>query len=174
MSFVGNLDDWWERTSPERRVDFNLGNLFMLVGLMIPSLSIVLNGPLTQSVVSDMAEWLQVAMCALIFGGCGMKLHGACAGRRYYFPNTGLKKCYRFGYTGAPFATAGALVYGYYLVRGLPDFWSALGSISTPIFGIGISAQAVIYWLEVRRITRNEVKLTAEAKQAKRDGGAAQ
>jgi hypothetical protein len=163
------LDCWWTKTSPERRVDFNLGNLCMLLGLMIPSLSIVLRGPIEVSVVNDMPEWLQVGMCALIFVGCGMKLHGAIGGRRFYFPNMSLKRCYRWGYTGAPLATIGSFVYGYYLVSGLNDFWSAMGSISTPIFGIGVSAQAVIYRLEVRRIERNEAVLTESRKSAKQE-----
>lgn len=160
VSPITRLDEWWTKKSPARRLDFNLGNLMMLIGLLLPSFSIVVRGPNPASVIAEMSVSLQVMMCACIFGGCALKLHGAMAGRRFWFPNMSLKRCYQFGYTGAPAATAGCLVYGYYLVTGNPDFWVAMGAVSTPIFGIGISGQAILYWLEVRRISRNEVILT--------------
>lgn len=162
MKLVDRLDDWWERASPKRRIDMNFGNMFMLAGLILPALSIVLRGPVPTSALNDMPDTLQIAMCGCIFFGCGMKLHGAIAGRRFYFPHTTLKRCYRYGYTWAPLATAGTWVYGWYIINGTPNFWSAMGGISTPLFGLGISLQAVLYWLEYRRINRNEKHLTAQ------------
>lgn len=128
----------------------------MLIGLMLPSMSIILQGPTPNSVLADMPTWLQIAMCGCIFGGCGIKLHGALTGSRFYFPRTSLTTSYRWGYTGAPMATVGALVYGWFILSGTPTFLSALGGVSTPMFGIGISIQALFYWLESRRIARNE------------------
>lgn len=161
MTIIRRLDRWWERNSPKRRIDFNLGNMFMLAGLMLPSFSIVLRGPVPSSALAAMPTTLQTAMCGCIFAGCGMKLHGALAGRRFYFRRTPLKRCYRYGYTWAPLATIGTWVYAYYIIRGTQNFWSALGAISTPMFGLGISLQAVLYWLEYRRIDRNEKRLIA-------------
>lgn len=154
------MDRWWERVSPQRRIDFNLGNMFMLLGLLFPSLSIMLQGPVPNSTLSEMPEWLQVFMCVLIFFGCGMKLHGALAHRRFYFCNTSLKRCYRYGVAGAPAATSGLLVYGYFLLSSTPTFLSAMSTMGTTFFGIGISGQAVLYWLEARRIERNELEGT--------------
>lgn len=153
---VTSLDNWWEDASPQRRIDFNFGNMGMLLGLMCPSLSIVLKGPVPNSALGMMSTGLQILMCVCIFGGCGMKLHGALSGRRFYFPGTPLKTCYRYGYSGAPIATMGALVYGWYILSNTENWSSALSGVSTPCFGIGISLQAVLYWLEYRRIQRNE------------------
>jgi hypothetical protein len=150
----------------ERRIDFNLGNLCMLVGLMLPALSIVLQGPTPNSVLTDMGEGLQVSMCFCIFTGCGLKLHGALAGRRWYFPRTNLKRCYGYGVAGAPMAAVGAFVYGWFILSNTPTFLSALGGVSTPMFGLGIASQAVLYWLEARRIRHNEIILAARKKES--------
>lgn len=135
----------------------------MLIGLMLPTLSIVLQGPVPNSALEDMHEGLQVAMCAAIFLGCGTKLHGALSGSKWYFPKTRLAKAYRWGYTGAPLATMGTWVYAYYILSGTETFWSALSGISTPMFGLGISIQALFYWLESRRIDNAEWILTRQA-----------
>jgi hypothetical protein len=158
------LDDWWATKASTRRLDRNSGNLAMLVGLMLPSLSIILQGPSPNSVLIDMPDDLQIVMCSWIFLGCGTKLHGALSGSRWYFPNTELKNSYKYGYIGAPIATAGCLVYGWFILSATPTFLSALGGVATPLFGIGISFQAAFYWLESRRINRRERILTREAK----------
>jgi len=153
---INSLDGWWEDVSPKRRIDLNLGNMFMLVGLMLPSLSIVLNGPVPTSILVDMDDDLQISMCACIFFGCGMKLHGALSGRKWWFPNMALKRCYTLGFSGAPIAFVGAITYGYYILHNTPNFWSALSGFSTPMFGTGILLQGLLYILEYRRIDRNE------------------
>jgi hypothetical protein len=163
VTLLARLDRWWEENSPKRRLDRNSGNLFMLLGLMLPSLSIILQGPVPSSVLEDMPAGLQTAMCAFIFLGCGIKLHGVLSGTRWWFPHAALQKCYRWGYTGAPMATTGCLVYGYYILSGTPNFLSALGGVATPMFGLGISVQAVFYWLESRRIEHNELVLREAA-----------
>jgi hypothetical protein len=150
------LDQWWTEKSPKRRIDRNAGNMCMLLGLMLPSLAIILQGPIPNSILDDMPVALQLSMCVCIFSGCGIKLHGAMSGSRWYFPRTPLTKSYRWGYTGAPMATVGAFVYGWYILSGTPNYLSALGGVSTPMFGLGISIQAVFYWLESRRIERNQ------------------
>lgn len=160
---ISSMDKWWDRVSPERRLDRNAGNIFMLVGLMMPSVSIVLRGPTPNSALNFMPSWLQIWMCVFIFAGCGLKLHGAFMGFRFYFPHARLANCYRWGFVGAPLATCGAWVYGWYILANTQDFWSAVQGVSTPMFGTGISVQAVIYWLEWRRIKRREIKLTAAA-----------
>lgn len=174
---VVSLDHWWMTIAPERRIDFNFGNMGMLFGLICSTLSIMLQGPIPNSILEGMSEQLQVMMCFCIFGGCGIKLHGALAGRRFWFPNMTLQRCYQLGYTGAPMATAGALVYGYYILNNAFQqsdsytiFLSATSGVATPSFGIGISLQAVLYWLEARRIERNE-KIIAVI-DATLDGGA--
>lgn len=159
---IARIDAWWARVAPERRIDFNFGNICMLIGLMLPALSIVLQGPSPNSVLEGMGDLLQISMCFCIFVGCGLKLHGALAGRRWYFPKHDLKRCYSYGVTGAPMATAGAFVYGWFILSNTPTFLSALGGVSTPMFGLGISMQAVLYWLEVRRIRRNEEIIAAK------------
>lgn len=156
MRVLERIDAWWDANSPRRRLDSNFGNLFMLLGLMLPSLSIVIRGPVPSSVLAHMPEGLQVAMCACIFFGCAAKLHGALAGRRFWFPHTSIKRCYVYGYSGAPMASVGCITYGYYILSNTENFWSALSGIATPMFGVGISAQALIYALEYRRIDRNE------------------
>lgn len=158
------IDQWWADRASRRRLDRNAGNLFMLMGLIMPSLSIILQGPVPNSVLEDMSNQLQVSMCVCIFIGCSIKLHGALSGSRWYFPHTTLRSAYKYGYIGAPIATAGALVYGWYILSGTPSFLSALGGVSTPLFGVGISVQAIFYWLESRRIEHREVVLTEELK----------
>ena len=153
---VRALDNWWENISPKRRIDRNAGNMCMLIGLMAPTLSIVLKGPAPSSVVSGMSDSMQMMMSAAIFLGCGIKLHGALCGARWYFPKTILKKCYRYGYSGAPAAVVGLGVYSYYIFVNLPNFYAVIGAMLTPMMGLGIGIQAVFYWLESRRLARNE------------------
>lgn len=159
-----SMDRWWVKVSPERRLDRNAGNMAMLVGLMTPTLSIILRGPTPNSALNDMPDGIQIWMCAFIFGGCGLKLFGALSGFPWFRPKAKLKDCYKWGFVGAPMATAGALVYGWYILSATENLWSALSGISTPCFGVGISIQAFIYWLEWRRIDHAEETLIAEAK----------
>lgn len=166
MRPLHRIDTWWDERAPRRRIDSNFGNGFMLVGLMLPSLSIILRGPTPNSALLDMPEGLQISMCALIFIGCVMKLHGALAGRRFYFPHTPIKRCYTWGYSGAPLASVGCITYGYFILSNTENFWSALGGVATPMFGIGISAQAVLYFLEYRRIDNNETRLRQQVQNA--------
>src|SRR6476661_402383 len=105
LAVIKAMDDWWTRTSPQRRLDRNAGNMAMLIGLMLPTLSIVLQGPPPNSALDGMGTHLQISMCACIFLGCGIKLHGALSGSRWWFPKTKLAQSYRWGYIGAPLAT---------------------------------------------------------------------
>lgn len=164
MHPIEALDHWWFRVSPDRRLDRNAGNIAMLIGLMCPSLAIILTGPVPNSTLTAMPDWLQVWMCAFIFLGCGIKLHGALSGSRWWFPHKKLKDSYSMGFIGAPFAASGLWVYGWFILANTPNLFSALGGVLTPILGVGIGFQAVLYWLEWRRITRNEAIMIAEAK----------
>jgi hypothetical protein len=159
------LDTWWERASPQRRLDMNMGNLFLLAGLMLPAMSIMLTGPSPSSVLRNMSDGMQVCMCSAIFLGCGMKLHGAVAGRRFWFPKTPLKRSYTYGYSGAPIAAVGCITYGYYILTNTENFWSVLSGIGIPLFGVGVLLQGGLYLLEYRRIDRNERQLRQAAQE---------
>lgn len=151
---VDRLDAWWREA--HTRKDLNFGNMFMLFALVFSSLSIILQGPSPSSALVGMSDTLQLSMCGCIYGGCAIKLHGALSGRRWYFPRTNLKRCYAYGYIGAPMATLGSLVYGWFILSNTETPLSAMGGLATPLFGIGISLQAGLYWLENRRLERNE------------------
>lgn len=153
---IHTLDAWWDKASKERRLDHSPSNLFMIVGLMLSSLSIILQGPSPSSAVIGMPIELQVAMCGCIFGGLTIKFEGALSHTRFYRRDRPLKKCYQRGYTGAPLASSGLFVYGWYILSNTPNWLSALGSVLVAFLGAGVSAQAVLYWLEARRIERNE------------------
>lgn len=157
---VAVLDNWWDEASPKRRLDSNFGNLGMLLSLIFPSLAITLRGPAPTSALVDMSSNLQVAMCACIFLGCSMKLHGALSGHRFWFPKTTLKRCYAFGYSGAPIAFVGLVTYGWYILGNVPDAWALMTGLATPCFAVGILAQAFLYLLEYRRIDHNERRIT--------------
>ena len=150
------LDRWWEGASRERRIDFNLGNEALLLGLSIPAMSIILNGPVPNSSLIRMPIWLQIAMCVCIFVGCLMKLHGAMSGHRWWFPQTPLKRSYTYGFAGAPIAFVGCVTYSWFILGSVENFWSAMSSIGILFFGTGILGQAILYLLEYRRIDRNE------------------
>lgn len=164
---IAALDLWWDETSSTRRLDHYPANLCMLIGLLLTSSSIVLQGPSPTSVLVDMSDPLQVAMCACIFGGCLIKLHGIASHTRFWFPHKPLRKCYQLGYTGAPLSTSGLLVYGYYILSNTPTWLSALGGVLTPLLGVGIALQGCVYWLEARRIERRERQMISIAKRNK-------
>lgn len=153
------LDDWWDKGAAARRIDRSAGNMGMLVGLILPTLSIILQGPIPNSMLADMSVTLQIWMCACISGGCLVKLHGALSGMRWYFPHTPIPKAYRYGVSGAFPAFVGTSVYGYYILSNTPTFLSAVGGVATPVFGLGVLIQAGFYWLEARRIEANEALL---------------
>jgi hypothetical protein len=161
---VKALDDWWFRVSPDRRLDRNLGNFCMLLGLMFPTAVIMLTGPSPRTALTEMSRWLQTWMCAFIFLGCLLKMHGVLAGTRWYFPKMTVKRCYSFGFIGAPFASSGLLVYGYFLISSVPNWIAAVSTVLTPMLGVGIGLQGFIYWLEYRRIDHNEAIMIEQAK----------
>jgi hypothetical protein len=164
VNALKRLEIAWSEWSKKRRIDSNFGNLFMLVGLMAPALSIVMNGPVPSSSLADMSDLLQILMCTFMFIGCGTKLFGALAGRRWFFNRMPLWTCYRLGVTGAFFASPAGWVYGYYLFNNTPNAWSAVAAVSTPCFATGIALQAVLYWLEARRLERNMAIGVAKAR----------
>lgn len=163
---IRTLDLWWLNHSKERRLDRGPANMCMLIGLMLPSMSIVLLGPTPTSALNEMPADLQMAMCLCIFTGCIMKMHGALSRSRFWFPRKPVKHCYQIGYRGAPIATSGLFVYSYFLLNITPNWLSALAVVLTPMLGLGIGLQAGTYWLEVRRIERDELALIRQAKQA--------
>ena len=159
------LDGWWTEVSPQRRMDRGAANICMLIGLIFPTLAIVLVGPVPSSVLERMPEWLQVWMCGCIFFGCSIKLHGVCTGSRFWFPHTSVKKSYSYGFIGAPLASAGLFVYGWFILAYTPNFVAALSGVLTPMLGLGIGLQAFFYWLEWRRIDRVEDQMIVTAKE---------
>jgi hypothetical protein len=163
---VAAADIWW-RHKTDRRLDRYPANLCLLFGLIFASMSILLIGPTPSSKLTLMSTDLQMMMCACIFGGCIIKLHGVLAHSRFWFPNMPLKYCYQLGYNGAPIAAAGLFVYGFYLLEGTPNWTSALGTLLTPLLGLGVLLQGVLYWLEARRIEEVERTMIRLAKVAK-------
>jgi hypothetical protein len=166
---IAVLDVWWE-TKERQRLDRNPANLCLLVGLLCASLSIILKGPSPTSRLILMSEDLQIAMCACIFIGCIIKLHGVLARSRFWFPHMSLKHCYQLGYNGAPIGSSGLFVYGFYLLEGTPNWTSALGTVLTPMLGLGLLLQGGVYWLESRRIERAEHQMILFAQSAKGNG----
>ena len=158
---IATLDDFWEERSPKRRVDRIPSNICLLIGLMLPTASIILRGPLPTSAVANMSETLQVSMCGCIFAGCAIKLHGACLGAKWYpFRCKHVQNAYRWGCAGAPAAVAGLGVYTYYLFLATNgNVWSAISACLTPALGLGIGLNAIMYWFESRRIERVENQL---------------
>lgn len=169
MKFVKRIDDWWDRTAPTRRLDHNAGNMCMLIGLVLTSLSVIILGPSPSSVIRDMTDSLQIAMCVCIFSGCLLELFGAVAHSRFFFPRMKLKTCYQIGVAGAPLASSGLFVYGWFLLENTPTWTSALGAVLTPMLGVGVLIQSVFYLLEARRIGRNERLMIRDAKQVIRE-----
>ena|SRR6478752_2930935 len=158
---IAVMDEFWEHRSPKRRVDRIPSHIAMLIGLMLPTGAIILRGPAPTSAVADMSEVLQVSMCACIFIGCGIQLHGACLQAVWYpFRCRHIQNAYRWGVAGAPAIVAGLGVYTYYLFLATHgNVWGAISACLTPSLGIGIWFNAVMYWFEARRIERVENQL---------------
>lgn len=169
MKLVQRLDNWWEQVSPKRRLDRGPVYLCVLLGLAGPALSIILFGPVpNNAALLGMSDGLQIAMCGLIFLHCVLGLHAACAGARFYFPAMTAKRAYRLGYSAAPAGVAALCVYGAVILSNAFQavtvkiaVVSALSGILTPALGVGIAVQAVLFWLESRRIDRNEQAIIA-------------
>lgn len=164
---IAALDGWWEATAATRRIDHYPANLCLLAGLVCSTGSIVLQGPSPSSVLVGMNDRLQIAMCACILIGCATKLHGVLCHTRIWFPNKPLIRCYQLGYTGAPIASGGLFVYGFYILSNTPTWLSAVGGVLTPCLGLGVLLQGGVYWLESRRIGRRQQHMISIAKQVK-------
>lgn len=164
MKLVDRLDHWWQSKSEGRRLDRAPANLGLTVGLMFPCLSIVLRGPSPTSFLSSMDNVTQIAMCAMIFTGLAICLHGMILGSRWYFPHATLVRCYRKAMYGGPLAIVGLAVYTYFLVIGTPNVWGTLNVFLTPALGLAVAGQCLLYWLDMRRIAKNKTLFTETAK----------
>lgn len=162
MKLVARLDRWWQ--SKSRRLDRAPANLGLTVGLMFPALSITLRGPSPTSFLNDMDDVTQIAMCAMIFVGLAICLHGMCMGSRWYFPRASLINCYRKAMYGGPLAVVGLAVYTYFLAVGTPNVWGTLNIFLTPALGGAVAGQCFLYWLDIRRIQSNKALFTETAK----------
>lgn len=166
---VATLDLWWEEKRDHLRLDHYPANLCLLFGLIFASLSILLIGPTPSSNLMLMSDDLQIAMCACIFIGCMIKIQGVLSGSRFWFPRMSYRRCYQLGYNGAPIASAGLFVYGFFLLQGTPNWTSALGTVLTPLLGLGVLLQGGVYWLEARRIEHVERNMIRVAQQTIRE-----
>ena len=160
------LDRWWMKTSPKRRLDRDAIGVTALMGFAAPTLSISLVGPTPTSVLRDMSDDLQISMCVCIVLGLLVMLHGVLLGSPFYFPKAPVKRSYTRGFTGAPAAVLGLGVYSYYIIENTQTWASALSAMLTPLLALGITIQAFIYWLEVRRIEVVETRLIKQTKVA--------
>jgi len=100
-------------------------------------------------------------MCIVI--GLAMMLHGALSGLPWWFPKRSVKRSYMSGYTGAPAAVTGLGVYAYFIISNTQTWSSALSAVLTPFLALGITIQALVLWLEVRRIEAVEDRMIATA-----------
>lgn len=149
---MARLDAWWTRHAPEGRIDRNPLVICALLGLMGPSLAIVLVGPIPTSALQGMPDALQITMCTFIFLGCGGMLHGAMLGARWYFYGT-RRNALRRAYASAPMAVSGLIVYGAFILANTDgNVIAALGAVLTPFLGVGLFLLSLVYWLEVRRM----------------------
>lgn len=155
------LDRWWARR--ERRLDRTPMNVFVMLGLMSPALSIILRGPSPISSVADMPDITQIAMCACIFVGLGTCLHGAVMRSRWWFPKASLIRCYRKGMSGGPIAVAGLWVYTYFLYVNTVSVWGTLNAFLTPALSLGVASNCLWYALEIRLIRRRKAEFTQRA-----------
>lgn len=165
------LDVWWEKTSPKRRLDHHPLYVCVLVGLLGPALSIVMFGPLPASALAGMSDTLQVMLCTLLVMHSVIGLHAVFLGTRFYLKGP-LKRAYRLGYSAAPAGVASLFVYGvvvlanaFQSVSAKIMVMSALSGILTPLLGLGVALQALLFWLESRRIERNEKHIIAGMRQ---------
>lgn len=171
---IVSLDVWWERKAPTLRLDHYPANLFLLVGLIFWTISVIRLGPAEGSPLRVMPPWLELSMAVCILVGCLVKLHGVLSHSRFWFSNTPLRRCYQLGYTGAPIAASGLFVYGWYILEHTPTWTSALAGLLAPLLGAGILLQGCVYWLESRRLEHFEHRMISIAKQVKDiadDGG---
>lgn len=166
---IQSLDIWWAVTADCRRLDHAPANACMIVGLMLSTMSILLQGPSPNSTLEGMTPDLQMFMCLCIFVGLGIKLHGALAHTRFFRRNMPLRKCYEYGYRGAPLASSGLFVYSWYIISNTVGWLSALGSVLVGFLGFGILLQGMAYWLESRRLETLEHQLILSAQQTKAD-----
>jgi hypothetical protein len=164
---VHSLDKWWETKFSALRLDHNISNFCVILGLIITALSTLILGSTPTSSLNVAPRSTEMAMCACIFIGLSIKMHGVLAHSRWYFPNTTLRRCYQFGYTGAPIASAGLFVYGFYLIEHTELWSSVIGACVTPFLGVGVLLQGGMYWLEARRMERAEREMIRIAKQFK-------
>lgn len=150
MNFI---ERWWERR--QFRIDRNPVYIAAMAAIAVPSLSIVLYGPVPTSNVKELPVPTQIALCICILTGCVMALR-ACLIREP-------KRAYRLGATWLPLTCGGLFTYGLVVLTNTDNASSALGGFLTPALGGGLAAQAVFMWLEARRIARKELELTKRA-----------
>lgn len=165
---IASLEVQWAASATRRRLDHSPANMCMIIGLMLSSTSIVVQGPTPSSTLHNMSANLQVAMCGFIVVGLGIKLYGALSHTCFFRPHVPLRLCYQKGYLGAPLAASGMLVYAWYIVDSIEGGWlSALGSVLVGFLGVGVMLQGAVYWLEARRLERVERHMILTAQQTK-------
>lgn len=148
------LDVWWSR----RKRRYDRGPVYVCVMIAVASfaLSASILGPTPGGVVTEvLSKQTSDLMALCILFGSLVCLFGICAGSRWFFPKTSIRRCCQIGIIGSPALAVGLLVYGGAVVVGTGNPIVALGGILGPMIAIGDIVNAFFLVLEIRRIDRN-------------------
>jgi hypothetical protein len=156
---IHKLDDWWETHSAGRRYDRGPMYFWMMVAALITGISLIILGPSPTGPVSKTDPSVQNILAWILTIGAGASTFAASTGSRFWFPRWSRVLSYGVGMVGIPLVCASMLFYGYAVLQNTPNFLSTVGGAFCPLLALGAAINAVYFYLEVRRINRNVVKI---------------
>lgn len=147
------LDDWWGLQAPKHRLDRGPSYICNMIPIWLYSLSTILFGPVPNSSVAELPDYLQMMLAFCIFMGATICLYGTIK------PRADPRYSYRLGYSAAPATSIGLFVYGWAIINDTPNWTSAFAGLVGPFMGIGALLNALGFWLEIRRLNRVDAVL---------------
>lgn len=160
-----SLDNWWTNQAPRHRLDRGPTYICNMIPIWLYSLSTILFGPVPNSSVAELPDYIQIMLSLCIFMGATICLYGTCR------PGLDPRFSYKLGYSAAPATSLGLFVYGWAIISGTPNWTSALGGLVGPFMGLGAALNAIGFWLEIRRLSRVDAAQKIDDKLPERDKG---
>jgi hypothetical protein len=140
---------------PDRR-DHGPMYICVIIALFLWSLSLLIAGPVRYSIIDELSDAAQNLLGVCIFIGASICLTGIVLGTRFVRPHIDLRTCYAWAMAGTPAISIAVWVYFWAAVNGsLSPILSGMSSAFSLLVPVGMVWNAVNFWRERRRITRN-------------------
>ncbi|ABD58453.1 gp37 [Mycobacterium phage PBI1] len=136
-----------------RRIDHGRMYVSCMMGLWVWSLSLLVIGPVPNSTIDELTDYVQNILASCIFIGSFVCLCGIAIGTKYVLPKADIRLCYRFSLWGIPALAGSVGTYAWAIAHNTGSFWVSAYAASIGTFiCLGIVWNGLDLLFEIARL----------------------